>query len=64
MKDVDEDWVALSKRLEFHLFTIDSQQAQLEEDEKVEGSTPAPSPEIKKILEEYRKYEAITRTYI
>jgi hypothetical protein len=62
MKDVDEDWTVLNKRLEFHLFTIDSQQTQLEEDERIEGSTPAPSPEIKKILEKYRRSVSITRT--
>jgi hypothetical protein len=60
MKDIDEDWNKLTKRLEFHLFTIDSQQAQLEEDE---GSTPAPSLEIKKILEDYRRFGSITKKY-
>jgi hypothetical protein len=60
MKDINEDWNTLTKRLEFHLFTVDSQQAQLEEDERIEGSTPPPSPEIKKIMEEYRWYGAIT----
>jgi hypothetical protein len=63
MEQVNEDWRILRKRLEFHLFTIDSQQAQLEEDERIEGSTPAPSPEIRKILEEYRRYGSITRIY-
>ncbi|PVF93863.1 hypothetical protein CPB86DRAFT_876796 [Serendipita vermifera] len=53
--DVDADWIILEKRLRFHLATLDSQQAQLEEDERIDGSTPEPSPEIKKILEDYRR---------
>jgi hypothetical protein len=64
MEQVNEDWRILRKRLEFHLFTIDSHHAQLEEDEQIEGSTPAPSPEIKKILEDYRRSGSIIRAYI
>jgi hypothetical protein len=62
MDDVNENWSILVKRLKYHLAAIDSQQAHLEEDEKIEGSTPAPSPEIKKILEEYRRSAPITQT--
>jgi hypothetical protein len=62
MDDVNENWSILVKRLKYHLATVDSQQAHLEEDERIEGSTPAPSPEIKKILEEYRRSAPIIRT--
>jgi hypothetical protein len=62
MDDVNENWYILVKRLKYHLATLDSQQAHLEEDERIEGSTPAPSPEIKGILEEYRRSALITRT--
>ncbi|PVF91469.1 hypothetical protein CPB86DRAFT_770645, partial [Serendipita vermifera] len=53
--DVDANWLILEKRLKFHLATLDSQQALLEEDESIDGSTPEPSPEIKTILEDYRR---------
>jgi hypothetical protein len=60
---MDENLSIFVKRLKYHLATIDGQQAHLEEDERIEGSTPAPSPEIKKILEEYRRSASIIRTY-
>ncbi|PVF91692.1 hypothetical protein CPB86DRAFT_878380 [Serendipita vermifera] len=55
MADVNANWLILEKRLKSHLATLDSQQALLEEDERIDGSTPQPSPEMKKILEDYRK---------
>jgi hypothetical protein len=65
MDDVNENWSILVKRLKYHLATIESQQAHLEEDERIEGSTPAPSPELKKVLEEYTRSASTvwTNTY-
>ncbi|PVF94543.1 hypothetical protein CPB86DRAFT_665632, partial [Serendipita vermifera] len=54
VNNVNEDWDILIKRLNFHLATIEYQQSQLEEDEKIaKGSTPPPNSEIKKLLGDY-----------
>ncbi|PVF91347.1 hypothetical protein CPB86DRAFT_878577 [Serendipita vermifera] len=53
--DMNANWTILEKRLKFHLATLDSQQAQLEEDEKIDGSTPEPNAEIKQVLDDYRR---------